>query len=180
MIHGSAGGSNDRKRGARLCNWWNDVSLMLVLMWVKVIAKKKWQRNIRSIMPINGPSIICVGETALILDGSLKGNSKLREVRHPAPEERREIYCSIEWKPCSSPLSRWQWIRNCSLRAETPYTYTVLLFGTEIERYCSSIRSTSKRKYWAQADTNNLLLNAVNCSWKAPSPSSEKFYLVNF
>lgn len=42
-------------------------------------------------MPINGPSIICVGETALISDGSLKGNSKLREVRHPASGEREKF-----------------------------------------------------------------------------------------
>lgn len=50
-------------------------------------------------MPINGPSIICVGETALILDGSLKGNSKLREVRHPAPEEREKFIAQSSGRP---------------------------------------------------------------------------------
>lgn len=50
------------------------------------------------ILPINGPGIICVGETALILDGSLKGNSKLHEVRHPVIGRKSEMYCSIEWK----------------------------------------------------------------------------------
>lgn len=64
----------ERKRGA-LCNWWNDVSLMPC--WCGSRWSRKRNDNVTySIMTINGPSIICVGETALILDGSLKGNSK--------------------------------------------------------------------------------------------------------
>lgn len=34
---------------------------------------------------------------------------------------------------------------DTELCAETPYTYTVLLFGTEIERYCSSIIDEQKK-----------------------------------
>lgn len=38
-------------------------------------------------------------ETALILDGSLKGNSKLREVRHPTPEEREKFIAQSSGRP---------------------------------------------------------------------------------
>lgn len=87
------------------------------MMWVKVIAKKKSQRNIRRIIPINGPAgVICVGETALILDGSLKGSSKLCEVRHPVLQRKREIYCSIQGKvPPTMGLFAW----NESRRGES-------------------------------------------------------------
>lgn len=129
-----------------------------VLMWVKVIAKKKWQRNIQHYAH-KWAKHYMRRETALILDGSLKGNSKLREVRHPAPEEREKFIAQSSGRP-----PRWQWIRNCApkLLIRTRYCY----LGRRSKGIVARL-STSKRKYWAQADTNNLLLNAVNYSWNA-------------
>lgn len=67
-------------------------------------------------MPINGPTgVICVGETALILDGSLKGNSKLREVRHLLPERKeRNLLLNREEGPADNGIVR----RECAVESD--------------------------------------------------------------
>lgn len=91
-------------------------------------------------MPINGPGIICVGETALISDDSLKGNSELREVRHPETERKSEIYCSIDGQVSDNgihPLG----IRSEGLITDRILLLHVLLLSREAGRYlffCSS------------------------------------------